>query len=392
MDHINHKILVVDDQKAWADTIAEKLSEQGYRFVEKQYGIKRFSDLLNNYDLAILDIHMDPFYDGFQLKNYLLHNSKNTRIILTSDYENFGIDLLKKAEGVDGWITKKDIEMETVSFVMLVNKILDQKSNGTCPPCDLELFEKILIDDRNQIGIQSLKKIKIVESLKELKTNLLGSHHLDLNDYSVCVDALAVTLSKKKKDNDAIFEAFKALEEQAKQAPDEKRYGLISNLREDLTDLGLLPESIYESCNRIFIVHGHDEISKLKVVRFIEESKLVPIILSEQPSNGRTIIENFEKNVNVRFAVVLMTRDDRILTDDVSNKSIYRPRQNAILELGYFIGKLGRKKVCVLYKEGVEIPSDIHGILFTLMDDNDGWKLKLAKEMRSAGVPVQVRY
>lgn len=392
MDHFNHKILVVDDQKAWADTIAEKLSEQGYRFVEIQYGIKRFSDLLKNYDLAILDIHMEPFYDGFQLKNYLLHNSKNTRIILTSDYENFGLDLLKKAEGVDGWITKKDIEMETVSFVMLVNKILDQQTNGMCPPCDLELFEKILIDDRNQIGIQSLKKMKIVESFKELKTNLLGSHHLDLNDYSVCVDALAVTLSKKEKDNEDIFNAFKALEEQAKHAPDEKRSRSINNLRKDLTDLHLLPESICESCNRIFIVHGHDEVSKLKIVRFIEESKLVPIILSEQPSNGRTIIENFEKNVNVRFAVVLMTPDDRIFTDDVSNKSIYRSRQNVILELGYFIGKLGRRKVCVLYKEGVEIPSDIHGILFTLMDDNDGWKLKLAKEMRSAGVPVQVCY
>ena len=51
-----------------------------------------------------------------------------------------------------------------------------------------------------------------------------------------------------------------------------------------------------------------------------------------------------------------------------------RARQNVILELGYFLRALRREHVCVLYKEEVELPSDIHGILYVPMDSFDGWK------------------
>ena len=39
-------------------------------------------------------------------------------------------------------------------------------------------------------------------------------------------------------------------------------------------------------------------------------------------------------------------------------------RQNVILKLGYFMGKLGHNKVCGLYKGNVEIPSDVLGVLY----------------------------
>ena len=41
-----------------------------------------------------------------------------------------------------------------------------------------------------------------------------------------------------------------------------------------------------------------------------------------------------------------------------------RARQKVVLELGLFIGKLGRANVCALYSDGVEIPSDYHGVLY----------------------------
>lgn len=59
-----------------------------------------------------------------------------------------------------------------------------------------------------------------------------------------------------------------------------------------------------------------------------------------------------------------------------------RARQNVILELGYFLGKLGRKRVCARYKEGTAIPSDIQGVIYVPMDDRDGWHHRLAKEMK----------
>ena len=52
------------------------------------------------------------------------------------------------------------------------------------------------------------------------------------------------------------------------------------------------------------------------------------------------------------------------------------------------MGKLGRDKVCALYKGDLELPSDVHGVLYIPMDPHEAWKLNLAKEMRAAGVEV----
>jgi predicted nucleotide-binding protein len=61
-----------------------------------------------------------------------------------------------------------------------------------------------------------------------------------------------------------------------------------------------------------------------------------------------------------------------------------------ILELGYFLGQLGRERVCALHLGEIEIPSDYNGVLFVPMDAADGWKLRLAKEMKAAGLPVDM--
>lgn len=41
-----------------------------------------------------------------------------------------------------------------------------------------------------------------------------------------------------------------------------------------------------------------------------------------------------------------------------------RARQNDVLEMGFFFGRLGRERVCVVYESGVELPSDVGGILY----------------------------
>jgi hypothetical protein len=61
---------------------------------------------------------------------------------------------------------------------------------------------------------------------------------------------------------------------------------------------------------KVFVVHGHDTEAKESVARFIERLGLEPIILHEQPSSGRTLIEKFEVFADVGFAVVLLTPDD----------------------------------------------------------------------------------
>jgi len=134
---------------------------------------------------------------------------------------------------------------------------------------------------------------------------------------------------------------------------------------------------------KVFVVHGHDDGAKQAVARYLEKLELTPVILHEQPSGGRTIIEKFEAYADVAFAVVLLTPDDQggpVATP--FEKQSLRARQNVILELGYFLGRLGRERVCGLYKEGTEIPSDFQGVVFVSMDGAGAWRLVLGRELK----------
>jgi predicted nucleotide-binding protein len=140
------------------------------------------------------------------------------------------------------------------------------------------------------------------------------------------------------------------------------------------------------SSSKVFVVHGHDEAAREAMARFLEKIELEAIILHEQPDQGLTIIEKFEAYASqVGFAVVLLTPDD--LGGPASAPAqAARARQNVIFELGYFVGKLGRGRACLLRKGEVEIPSDLYGVIYTDMDAAEGWKLKLVKELKAAGL------
>jgi len=142
---------------------------------------------------------------------------------------------------------------------------------------------------------------------------------------------------------------------------------------------------------RIFVVHGCNDAVREKTARFLERVGLQPIILHEQPNEGRTIIEKFVEYSDVSFAVVLLTGDDKGgLKDRPSEDQELRARQNVILELGFFLGKLGRSNVCALYEESVEIPSDYKGVLFVKLDAGGAWQMSLAREMKAAKVPFDM--
>lgn len=138
---------------------------------------------------------------------------------------------------------------------------------------------------------------------------------------------------------------------------------------------------------KVFIVHGHDEAAPVMVARFVEGLGFEAIILHEQRNKGRTIIEKLEAFSDVGFAIVLFTPDDvgRAVGDD---KLQARARQNVVLELGYFIGKLGRGRVAAIRKGDVEWPSDYNGVVYLDLDAGGGWQKKLAEELDEAGYDI----
>jgi len=151
---------------------------------------------------------------------------------------------------------------------------------------------------------------------------------------------------------------------------------------------GSTPPPIPIDSRKVFIVHGHDEAARETLCRFLEKLDLIPIVLHEQASQGRAIIEKIEAYADVAFAVVLMTADDVGASKSSATDLRPRARQNVILELGYFVGKIGRERVCALHRSEVEVPSDFAGVVYVSMAG--AWQFQLAKEIRAAGIPINL--
>lgn len=166
----------------------------------------------------------------------------------------------------------------------------------------------------------------------------------------------------------------------------------ITSVLKKQTGLGLVSEvgeAEDELTNQVFVIHGQNDAAKLAVARFLGQLGIEPIILHERPNRGRTIIEKFEEHSRVGFAIALLTADDRggLRSSKVLQA---RARQNVIFELGYFLGRIGRQRVAALYEEGVEIPSDYAGVVYIPLDPAGGWRITLAREMRDAGISVDL--
>lgn len=253
---------------------------------------------------------------------------------------------------------------------------------------DLETFDVKTVRERFDPIVESLAK-KVDGTLQEI----LGYGTIEYNSYEISsLDTLPMILGEEDYLPEVLQGYRKGIE------------GAILKLKtlKDLFEERIadsIPSQKPESQNhllktkgskRIFIVHGQDNGIKETVARYLTKLNLHPIILHEQPNQGNTIIEKFEAHTDVEFAVVLFTCDDMGYPKNNPNDVKPRARQNVILELGYFLGALGRTKVCVLYQGDVEIPSDYLGVLYVPFDNQDAWKFKLAREMKSSGIEIDL--
>jgi predicted nucleotide-binding protein len=142
----------------------------------------------------------------------------------------------------------------------------------------------------------------------------------------------------------------------------------------------------------VFIVHGRDEHMKEAAARLVSTLGLEPVILHEQANRGRTIIQKFMDHAEkVVYAIVLLTPDDvgRLASGEVGELNP-RARQNVILELGFFLGKLGPDRVCAIQVGNVEQPSDFSGVLYIPYDASGAWRFQVGKEMHEAGIHVDL--
>jgi predicted nucleotide-binding protein len=144
--------------------------------------------------------------------------------------------------------------------------------------------------------------------------------------------------------------------------------------------------------DEVFIVHGRDDGIKEAAARWVLTLGFTPIILHEQANAGRTVFQKFKDHADrVVYALVLLTPDDVGRLASATNAELKpRARQNVILELGYFLGALAPGRVCALYGGDLELPSDVNGVLYVQFDLAGAWKYQVLREMKAAGLKVDL--
>lgn len=169
----------------------------------------------------------------------------------------------------------------------------------------------------------------------------------------------------------------------------QSRVAALAKILSDADPQSVVPQ--FDS-KTVFLVHGRNTTWNKKIESFLGGLGLATIVLEDQENLGATIIEKLETNANVHTAVVLATADDVGCLEREKDTLGLKPRtrQNVLIELGYFFGKMGRGRVCLLFDPAIDIPSDLSGIVFTQISISDGhvWKKSLRRELLAMGMQI----
>jgi predicted nucleotide-binding protein len=142
--------------------------------------------------------------------------------------------------------------------------------------------------------------------------------------------------------------------------------------------------------NQVFIVYGHDNAARDSLELLLRRMGLDPIVLAHLRAGGDTIIEKLEQHLGASaqtgYACVILTPDDEGYVAGRAEEKKYRARQNVVLELGMVLARLGRRRVAILHKESVELPSDIAGLIYIAFKERiEELAGKLYDELEQAG-------
>lgn len=166
-----------------------------------------------------------------------------------------------------------------------------------------------------------------------------------------------------------------------------------SAYKQTLTKLAALVKKVDAENRNVFIVHGRDHAIRDEVQRVLHSLSIPTIVLDKEGDAGQTVVEKFEREAaRCEYALVIGSPDDegrlRPKTRKASDQDELKPRarQNVVLELGYFLAKLGRANVFLLYTGNLDQPSDLAGVIYQPGSSN--WQHKLVRELRDAGFVI----
>jgi predicted nucleotide-binding protein len=140
----------------------------------------------------------------------------------------------------------------------------------------------------------------------------------------------------------------------------------------------------------IFVVHGDLSSAANTVTAFVEDLGIQLKPLPAAPDKGKGMVNSLEKNPDASFALMLLGQEDAVALRRSAADASAGVRSGIIFQLGYFVGRLGLKRVCVLYTGGAETFVSDHGVQFLPMDTGNGWQLLLARHLKRAGIEIDL--
>jgi hypothetical protein len=130
----------------------------------------------------------------------------------------------------------------------------------------------------------------------------------------------------------------------------------------------------------LFVSHGPKDPASEAVLQFVQQLSLAT--MEADHTNG--LIETLEGRNDMGFVIVMNAADHLEQGKGAVSES-------SLFKLGYCAGRLGLKRMCMMnaptHPSGV---GESHGIAHLSVDNNGGWQLHLARQMKRAGLDIDL--
>ena len=146
------------------------------------------------------------------------------------------------------------------------------------------------------------------------------------------------------------------------------------------------------SPTKSFLIYGNDNHSKQTLSRFLTKLGIEFISFNARANQEDTLIERIERYPDTKFAILLLPLAEEVVKTDEKSSIDDNVGHRLAIEIGYLMGKLGRKRVCALVSENMKIPSDLSRLLHFKMDASHMWRLLLVKQMKEAGLQIDLNH
>jgi hypothetical protein len=129
----------------------------------------------------------------------------------------------------------------------------------------------------------------------------------------------------------------------------------------------------------LLLVQGDNPAAE-SVAQLLKQLAIEPVIVHDG-GDGSKVLDALERRGHLSVAIVLL---------DPSAPDGGAPSGELLFHLGYCVGRMGAKRLTVMHPVGRAALNHPSGIVHIAMDAGGGWQLQLGKQLRKAGLSVDL--